>query len=230
MAQKIKYCEVCQSSRDVMKFMNKCKGCESSNNIFYYIKESDHKSELENLRENLNNFAGQLHDEKEFVDVKIICNEKSLGGHKAVLSCRSEVFKTIIRNKSLTEKQAAVMEINENDFNSETMEQVLFYFYHGNVQDIEMINTDLIRAADKYEVVGLMDICAKYLESNLSLENALDILVTAELTNQKGLFDSAAKFVRKNQGKMNETGAYKEMFEKDPKLVLTVMSKMFNIE
>ena len=184
------------------------------------------KEELENL----NNFAGQLHDEKEFVDVKIVCNEKTFDGHKAVLSCRSEVFKTIIRNKSLTEKQAAVMEINENDFNSETMEQVLFYFYHGNVKDNEMINTDLLRAADKYEVVGLMDICAKYLESNLSLENALDVLVAAELTNQKALFESAAKFVKEKPGKKKKTGAYKEMAEKDTKIIAIVMTKMLNIE
>ena len=184
------------------------------------------KEELENL----NNFAGQLHDEKEFVDVKIVCNEKTFDGHKAVLSCRSEVFKTIIRNKSLTEKQAAVMEINENDFNSETMEQVLFYFYHGNVQNNEMINTDLLRAADKYEVVGLMDICAKYLESNLSLENALDVLVAAELTNQKALFESAAKFVKEKPGKKKKTGAYKEMAEKDTKIIAIVMTKMLNIE
>ena len=184
------------------------------------------KEELENL----NNFAGQLHDEKEFVDVKIVCNEKTFDGHKAVLSCRSEVFKTIIRNKSLTEKQAAVVEINENDFNSETMEQVLFYFYHGNVQNNEMINTDLLRAADKYEVVGLMDICAKYLESNLSLENALDVLVAAELTNQKALFESAAKFVKEKPGKKKKTGAYKEMAEKDTKIIAIVMTKMLNIE
>ena len=184
------------------------------------------KEELENL----NNFAGQLHDEKEFVDVKIVCNEKTFDGHKAVLSCRSEVFKTIIRNKSLTEKQAAVMEINENDFNSQAMEQILFYIYHGNVQDIEMINTDLLRAADKYEVVGLMDICAKYLESNLSLENALDVLVAAELTNQKALFESAAKFVKEKPGKKKKTGAYKEMAEKDTKIIAIVMTKMLNIE
>merc|ERR1711981_898965 len=106
-------------------------------------------------------------------------------------------------------------EINENDFNSETMEQVMFYFYHGNVEDNEMINTDLLRAADKYEVVGLVDICTEYLESNLDFENALDVLVAAELTNQKAVFESAALFVRENPGKMNRTGAYKEMREKD---------------
>ena len=110
------------------------------------------------------------------------------------------------------------------------MEQVIFYFYHGSVQDIEMINTDLLRAADKYEAIGLMDICAKYLESNLSLDNALDILVSAELTNQKALFNSAAKFVRKNQGKMKQTGAYNEMLEKDPNFIAIVMSKIFDIE
>merc|ERR1712037_242708 len=185
------------------------------------------KEELGNRRENLDTFAGKLYAEKDFADVKIICNEKTFACHKAVLTCHSEVFKTIIRNKSLTEKQGEVMEIEENDFNSEAMEQLLFYFYHGKVQNIKMINTDLLRVADKYEVIGVVDMCAKYLESNLSLENALDILTTAELTNQKALFDSAAKFVRKNQGKMNKTGACKEMLEKDPKLIANVMLKMF---
>ena len=191
------------------------------------------KSEMkakEELLENLGNSAGKLYAEKDFADVKIVCNQKTFAFHKAVLSCQSKVFKTIIGNKSLTEKQAEVMEINENDFNSDTMEQVFFYFYHGSVQDIEMINTDLLRAADKYEAIGLMDMCAKYLESNISLDNALDILVSAELTNKNALFDTAAKFVRKNQGKMKQTGAYNEMLEKDPKFIAIVMSKMFNIE
>jgi hypothetical protein len=189
------------------------------------------KSEMkakEELLENLGNSARKLYAEKDFADVKIVCNEKTFAFHKAVLSCQSKVFKTIIGNKA--EKQAEVMEINETYFNSDTIEQVFFYFYHGSVQDIEMINTDLLRAADKYEAIGLMDMCAKYLESNISLDNALDILVSAELTNQNDLFDTAAKFVRKNQGKMKQTGAYNQMLEKDPKFIAIVMSKIFNIE
>ena len=75
-----------------------------------------------------------------------------------------------------------------------------------------------------------MDMCASYLESNLSLENALDVLVTSELTNQKGLFYSAAEFVRENKGKMSKTGAYKEMLEKDKSFIAIVMAKMFDIE
>ena len=41
------------------------------------------------------------------------------------------------------------------------------------------------------------------------------------------LLDSASKFVCNNQGKLNENGAYKEMFEKDAKLIACVFSKMF---
>ena len=158
MVQEIAYCEVCKSSNNIRgpnSFL--CKVC-NSNMVLYIKKSDykltiDYKSdiaaknseiaaknleiavksseisaknfEVQNLK---NNFAGQLHDEKEFMDVKIVYNEKTLDGHKAVLSCRSEVLKTIIRNKSLIEKQAAVMEINETDFNYETMEQVFFLF------------------------------------------------------------------------------------------------------
>ena len=197
-------------------------------------------SEIENLKAELidkaedcrdfSSMAGKLYYDKEFADLKIICIDKTFDCHKAVLSCQSEVFKTMIKNKALTEKKETVMKIHENDFNSNSLEQLLLYVYHEKVGDVQMINTDLLRAADKYNVIGLFDMCAKYLESNLSLENALDVLVSAELINQKNLFDSASRFVRQNPGRLNKTGAYKEMFEKDPKFIAIVMSKMLDVE
>ena len=72
------------------------------------------KSEMkakEELLENLENSAGKLYAEKDFADLKIVCNEKTLVFHKAVLTCQSKVFNAMIRNKSLIEKQDEVMEI-----------------------------------------------------------------------------------------------------------------------
>ena len=199
-----------------------------------------HESAIENLRAELNAIkeecenpqilAGKLYYDKEFADVKIVCIDKTFDCHKVVLSCQSEVFKTMIQNKALIEKQAAVMEIYENDIDSDSMEQLLFYVYHGKVRDIQVINTDLLRAADKYNIIHLFGMCVKYLQSNLSLENALDVLVSAELINQKTLFDSASRFVRQNTGRLNKTGAYKEMLEKNTKCIAIVMAKLFDIE
>merc|ERR1712051_520127 len=100
-----------------------------------------------------------------------------------------------------------VMKIEEKDVNSDIMEQLLYFLYFQKVEDGKKVNVDLLIAADKYLVKGLLDFCTKFLESNLSVENALDVLFKAELVNQKTLFHAASKFVRKNLGKVNKTSA-----------------------
>ena len=155
----------------------------SKNGGFYnFIKKDDHDSEIKNLYsglqakddeirvakselsqiqaqepklqlDNFINLAAKLHGQNEFSDVKIVCNGKKFECHKLVLISQSDVFKTMIKNKSLIEKQfEGVMEINENDFSSDTMEQILYYLYFQKVKDNKVINTDLMIAADKYNI------------------------------------------------------------------------------
>ena len=185
-------------------------------------------------------FGEKLYAEKEYVDVKILCNGKTFKCHKNVLSCQSEVFKTMIKNKaieydlnknkSLTEKKTGIMKIEENDFSSDVMEQLLYFVYHDKVKDTKMINTDLLLAADKFNIQGLLDECCKHFESTLSLQNALDILVLAETTNQKNLFDTASRFVGKKLGKLEKSSAYQEMVNENPKMFTRVFSKMLEVK
>ena len=172
----------------------------------------------------------RLYAEKELVDVNILCDGETFECHKLVLSFQSEVLKTIIRNKSLVEKNTGIMKIEENDIGSDTMEQFLYYLYHENVLDYEMINTDLLLAADKYIVKSLLDKCARYFELNLSLQNALDVLVTAEITNQKDLFEAASRFVCKNIGMLKKSSAYEDLLEKNPTMIANVLSNMLDVK
>ena len=108
------------------------------------------KSEMKVNEQKWEHFAEKLYGEKEFADVKIVCNDKHFDCHKVVLSSQSEVFKTMFKNKSLIEKQSeGVMKIDEKDVNSDTMEQLLHYFYFQKVEDNKMINADLMIVADK---------------------------------------------------------------------------------
>jgi len=173
--------------------------------------------------------AEKLYADKELVDVKILCNGKTFDCHKIVLSCQSEVFKTMIKNKSLIEKELGVMEIVETDISSDNMEQLLYYLYHEKIKDITMINPDLLVAGDKYIVSGLLDECSKYFEANLSLQNALDVLVTAEFTNQKNLFEAASRFVGKNIGSLNKSSAYEDLLKNNPTMIANVLSKMLDV-
>ena len=189
-------------------------------------------SALKSENSAMKNLAESLYGEKDFFDVKIVCGDgKAFLCHKLVLGCQSEVFKTIFKNKSLMEKQSeGVMKIEEKDVNSDIMEQLLYYLYFQKVKDNKMINADLMIAADKFLVKGLLDFSTKFLESNLSVENALDVLIKSELVNQPTLFDAASKFVRKNLGKMNKTSAWEEMSKKNPALIVNLFSQMSDME
>ena len=173
----------------------------------------------------------KLYAEKEFVDVKIHCDEKIFECHKNVLSCQSEVFRTMIMNKSLTEKKTGIMEIEENDISSDVMEELFYYLYHDKVGDIKKINPDLLVAADKYMVGGLLDECIKYFKSNLSAQNALDVLVVAEMTNQKDLFEAASRFVgKKNLGSLNKSRTFREMAKYNQTMFNRIFSKMKDVQ
>ena len=173
--------------------------------------------------------AEKLYADKELVDLKILCDGKTFECHKVVLSCQSEVFKTMIKNKDLTETKTGIMKIEERDISYDNMEKLLYYLYHEKIKDISIINPDLLVAADKYIVKGLLDKCSKYFEANLSLQNALDVLVTAEFTNQKNLFEAASRFVGKNIGSLNKSRAYKDLLKNNPTLIANVLSKMLDV-
>ena len=120
------------------------------------------------------------------------------------------------------------MEIN--DFTAETVETMVYFLYNEKVLDEKMINVDLLRLAEKYNIKSLLDFCAKHLEENLSLENALDVLITSHLTHQKSLFNAATNFVNDNRGHLVQTDSWKELMEANPKLANDVFMTMLKLQ
>ena len=197
------------------------------------------KSEISGMKakqlqlEDLITFAEKIfYDEKEFADVKIVCDGRNFYCHKVILGTQSDVFKTMFKNKSLIEEQSeGVMIIEENDFDCDIMEQLLRYFYFQKVEEGDVINADLMVAADKYNVKGLLNFCTEYLESNLLGEDhALDILVKADLIGQKNLFDAASKYICKNMGRVNKSSDWAELSKKNPALIVKLFSQMSVME
>ena len=164
--------------------------------------------------------VSKLFLDKEFMDLKINCNGKTLECHRSVLSCQSDVFRTMFLNMDMKEAKSGEMEIN--DISSETMETFLHYLYHEEVEE-KVVDTNLLFAADKYNIAGLVEVCNEYLKSNLSVENCLYVLLSAHLMNQKGLFRAASDFVYQNKGKLVRTTAWKEMVETNSKLTTDVL-------
>jgi hypothetical protein len=115
------------------------------------------------------------------------------------------------------------------DFDAETVDMFLHFIYNDKIVDEKLIDTHLLRISEKYNVRELFLLCKSHLEKNLSIKNAIDVLVAAHLTNQKSLFDVASQFVWHNRGHLMKTESWKELKETNPKMANDVLSSMLNL-
>jgi hypothetical protein len=172
--------------------------------------------------------AKKLFLDKTFTDFKIKCQGKIYECHRCVLGSQSNVFQAMFLNMDM--KEGASGEVEIKDVTLETMAMLLYYFYHEELEDTKSVDTNLLFAAEKYNVLGLLKLCVEHLKASLSIDNVLDILLCAHLTNQKDLFNTASNFVMKNKGKLTETMEWKEMMETNPKLIATVLSNVLGLQ
>ena len=166
-----------------------------------------------------NSMYEKLFLDEEFSDVRIICEGKTFHCHKNVLSCQSSVFKTMLNDSDMVE--AKLGEIKINDIFSFTMENLLFFIYHDDL-DENKISGELMLAADKYNISALYKFCVNYFDKNLTEENALDVMNSAYLKNETDLFQKACKFVLKH--KLIGKEAWQDM-KKD--YVIDILAAMF---
>ena len=110
------------------------------------------------------------------------------------------------------------------------METFLYFLYNDRVKDTKLVNIELLKAADKYNFRGLLEYCSKHLKSNLTVENAAEVLLTAHFTNQTELFKAASDFVCRNKGDLAKTKAWKDLVKTNPAMVANVLSNMLGLQ
>merc|ERR1711874_307091 len=165
----------------------------------------------------------------ELCDIKLICEGKTFECLKSVLISRSDVFEAMFKSGTkMTESESG--EVKIYDVKADTLETMIYFIYHDKVSNEKKINADLLILAERYNVRPLTALCVEYLGENLSVENALDVLVSANLTNKKVLFDAAADFVLKNRGNLVETDAWNKLSENDPILFKKIVKAMLKME
>ena len=180
------------------------------------------KTEIPSLKPNL---LHKLYSDGEFSDVKVHCDGKVFNCHKIILSGQSEVFKNMLVENDFIESASG--EIKITDISATTMENLLFFIYHEDL-DGTKITGDLLVAANKYDISDLVNYCVEFLGDNLSENNAVDVMTSAFLTDQEELFESAYKFIffkLRNDNQMVETEAWKKLQEEKPVLALKMLNK-----
>lgn len=150
----------------------------------------------------------QLLDDKDYSDVELIVQGKTLKAHRSILGKRSPVFDAMFRSE-MKEKRENKVEIT--DLKHEVLLEMLRYIYSGKVNNIDPIADELLVAADKYSIDSLKQMCGNSLSENLKPEKAVEILLLADRHCVHSLYAKAIKFVVSHAAKIVNTPEFQQL-------------------
>ncbi|XP_022827574.1 BTB and MATH domain-containing protein 43-like [Spodoptera litura] len=117
--------------------------------------------------------------------------------HRVILASHSEVFKAMLKGDTAESQNSYVKLI---DVSGEDLRYMLEYIYSGTVIDLENANFgNLLMLADRFNLKGLWELSEYALSEHLSPDNALDILMIADMHESDFLKTEALKFIKENK-------------------------------
>jgi speckle-type POZ protein len=146
------------------------------------------------LNSTLSSHYEKMFNNKSFSDFQVITSDGSeIYVHRNILSIRSPVFEAMIASamKEGTEKKVLI-----DDIEGRTLMELIRFVYSGKVYEIDSIATELIYAANKYDLQDLKPLCVESLALNIDIENALETFALADLHQEKYLKKFSMDFIK----------------------------------
>ncbi|KAK1798204.1 hypothetical protein P4O66_000697 [Electrophorus voltai] len=175
---------------------------------------------------------GGLWEHSRFTDCSLCVAGQEFQAHKAILAARSPVFSAMFEHEMEESKKNRV-EIN--DVEPEVFKEMMCFIYTGKAPNLDKMADDLLAAADKssfslpdslvlphslqYALERLKVMCEDALCTSLSVENAAEILILADLHSADQLKTQAVDFINYHASDVMETSGWKSMVASHPHLV-----------
>lgn len=161
------------------------------------------------LNTTLSSHYEKMFNNKLFSDFQIITSDgKEINVHRNILSIRSPVFEAMITSTMLegSEKKVVI-----DDIEGRTLMELIRFVYSGKVHEIDSIANELIYAANKYDLQDLKPLCVESLALNISVENALETFVLADLHQERYLKKFVMDFIKFKYAEIKEQPEWKNL-------------------
>ena len=159
---------------------------------------------------------GELWEDSRFTDCCLVVGGQEFQAHKAILACRSPAFRAMFE-QDIEESRRKRIEIH--DLEPQVFKAMLGFLYTGKAPNLHSMAHALLAAADKFGLERLKLLCEDALCRDLSVENAAQALVLADLHGAGQLKTQALAFVTDHASEVSETSSWKTMEGSHPHLV-----------
>lgn len=168
------------------------------------------------------NFAALIGD-PEFSDITLAVGGKEVHGHKAILAARSVVFAAMFSHLM---KESVHNRVVIEDIGYEVFEEMLKYIYTGQSPNMEKMADELLAAANKYYLSGLKAMCEVFLCSTVSVENATDLLLLADMHSAKLLKARVLRLIQSQAEDVMLTSSWKLISLTHPNLIIEALAAL----
>lgn len=121
----------------------------------------------------------EMYENGKFSDITLQARDVRFPAHKNILASRSKVFDAMFQH-DMKETQTGVVQVE--DIEPAVLSTLLQYIYTGIVDDFNIEKAiSLYPVADKYFLGELKNWCAIIMLENMTVENACQIAILAEL-------------------------------------------------
>ena len=162
------------------------------------------------MEDKLNILAGSksLFEDKLLSDVTIKRGDAEFKAHKAILASQSPVFKKMLES-DMKEQRTNVIEISDVD--QAVISDMLAYLYTGSAPHMDTLVKELFDVADRYELSQLFAMCEDKLLLEMSVENAMELLILADMHNSSYLKKACLNYIYCNSASVRSTSQWKEL-------------------
>lgn len=136
-----------------------------------------------------------MYDNQLLVDVTICVQERKFRCHRSVLAAVSPYFRAMFTINLIESKTDSII-IQEVDKESVTL--IIDYAYTGCIKITRHNAQNLLVAASIFQIIPVIDACARFMETQLDVSNCIGIHYFALVHNCRELRDRALEHVEKN--------------------------------
>ncbi|KAJ3683477.1 hypothetical protein LUZ60_013704 [Juncus effusus] len=151
--------------------------------------------------------------------------ESGVTAHRAVLVSRSPVFRAMLETQ-MSESRSGVIKIP--DTSAKVLQSFINYLYTAETTLDEEITPDLLILSEKYQVIHLKSSCERFMTSKVNCENAIRFYEFASKYGAKQLCEASLSLIVENMASLKEREEYKELVERDPRLVVEIYEAYLN--
>ncbi|KAF8731727.1 hypothetical protein HU200_015658 [Digitaria exilis] len=145
--------------------------------------------------------------------------------HRVILASRSPVFRAMLENE-MEESRSGIIKIY--DVSYDVLRAFVHYMYTAEALLDEQLASDLLVLAEKYEVKHLKAYCEKFITSKVNNDNAIAHYAFAHRHGAKQLLEASLSELMNNMSTLADREEYKELVEKDPRLVVEIYEAYLN--